>query len=629
MPDWRFHKYDPARDSLTNPISSEFFSSEAIKDSADALVRESIQNSLDARDGEGPVTVRFTVESQPEPKAYGPFAASLMGGLAPHTLATGNGLSMPLDARQPAPFLVVEDFNTTGLAGNPDPHIPEDNATNNFFAFFRAEGWTNKGEEAMGRWGIGKTVFPRSSRLNAFFGWTIRKADGRSIAMGRCILRGHKVDGTFYLPHGQFGDLRADGVFGVEDAAFHESLRGAFRLTRRTEPGLTVIVPHIDPEEITGKLLTAAVVRNYFHPILTGSLVVQVSDDGNVTAIDKASLPELSAALSGEQLEVMHLVRESLGFAEAQRVKVPAPLGDGAPKWDNVELAESQLVVLREQYLSGRILAFEVHLPVRRKDSKPCPSSFEVLVKRSQQQVSGRPVCVREGIVIADARAPKVPGVISVIHAAHGDLATLLGDSENVAHTIWAKDTKGFKERYTYAAAYLDFVKQAPSALVRMIAAGDEEEDAQLLDRFFGIDVEEDVDLPPSPSGGKAGATKTKPGVPPIVRRKPRYVLSKVSGGFSVSHTEDGELPGRLVIRVAHDVRRGKPLQKYHPADFDVSTAPITLERVEGGEVIYRKGNELHFEVREKPFNLTVTGFDKRRDLFVDVDPIDAEESGT
>jgi hypothetical protein len=42
MNGWKFQKFDQGRDTLSEPITSEFFSSEAIRDSADALVREAI-----------------------------------------------------------------------------------------------------------------------------------------------------------------------------------------------------------------------------------------------------------------------------------------------------------------------------------------------------------------------------------------------------------------------------------------------------------------------------------------------------------------------------------------------------------------------------------------------------------
>ena len=60
---WQFYRQGPT-DPVLNPIAGEFFSSEAVGDTAAALVRESIQNSLDAQCDDGttssaPVRVRI------------------------------------------------------------------------------------------------------------------------------------------------------------------------------------------------------------------------------------------------------------------------------------------------------------------------------------------------------------------------------------------------------------------------------------------------------------------------------------------------------------------------------------------------------------------------------------------
>ena len=57
---WHFSSKRPS-DKTRDPVAGEFFSSDAIKDAGEALVREAIQNSLDARvdRGTGSVKVRI------------------------------------------------------------------------------------------------------------------------------------------------------------------------------------------------------------------------------------------------------------------------------------------------------------------------------------------------------------------------------------------------------------------------------------------------------------------------------------------------------------------------------------------------------------------------------------------
>ena len=65
-PQWRFREMQPGEINV-DPIEGEFFTTEAIDGITDALVREAIQNSLDAAEGSGPVTVRFSFYSRPNP----------------------------------------------------------------------------------------------------------------------------------------------------------------------------------------------------------------------------------------------------------------------------------------------------------------------------------------------------------------------------------------------------------------------------------------------------------------------------------------------------------------------------------------------------------------------------------
>ncbi len=101
---------------------------------------------------------------------------------------------------------MFEDFGTTGLTGNREQYEEQEGASNSFFYFFRAEAKTAKPGDDRGRWGIGKQVFPRSSRAQTFFGYTETCEGG--FLMGGCVLKYHTVDGTCFKPDGFWGDSK-------------------------------------------------------------------------------------------------------------------------------------------------------------------------------------------------------------------------------------------------------------------------------------------------------------------------------------------------------------------------------------------------------------------------------------
>ena len=115
-------------------------------------------------------------------------------------------------------FLVFEDSNTKGLEGNPEEYYVENNnddLAHNFYYFWRNVGRSGKTDDKLGRWGLGKTVFPASSQINSFWGLTVRKSDQRKMLMGQCILRIHNIEGVKreecgYKPYGMFGNYKSD-----------------------------------------------------------------------------------------------------------------------------------------------------------------------------------------------------------------------------------------------------------------------------------------------------------------------------------------------------------------------------------------------------------------------------------
>src|SRR5258708_10974469 len=80
-------------------------------------------------------------------------------------------------------LLLVEDFNTRGLTGDP---AALDN--DNFHNFWRRHGRSGKGGKSAGRWGLGKLVFSTSSQIRSFFGFTVRTGDPSPLLMGHAAL---------------------------------------------------------------------------------------------------------------------------------------------------------------------------------------------------------------------------------------------------------------------------------------------------------------------------------------------------------------------------------------------------------------------------------------------------------
>jgi hypothetical protein len=136
---------------MDDPIQGEYFSDESISNPGDSLIREGIQNSLDAALEGSTVTVRIRVSGNrdtADPSLTTPF----FDGLWEHLTARRNGLREAKTQLDPCPYLLFEDFGTTGLTGDPTEDWANEGSKNHFFHFFRAAGRSDKSETDRGCW---------------------------------------------------------------------------------------------------------------------------------------------------------------------------------------------------------------------------------------------------------------------------------------------------------------------------------------------------------------------------------------------------------------------------------------------------------------------------------------------
>jgi len=131
---WLFRKQNPG-EITRDPIIGEFFSTEAIDNPAEALVREGIQNALDAKKGDQ-VRIRiFLADANQVPNINQ--VSKWFDGVWDHLNSKGNGLRDVPNRNDPCSYLVFEDFGTTGLQGNIHQPFDEPGNKNSFFYFFR------------------------------------------------------------------------------------------------------------------------------------------------------------------------------------------------------------------------------------------------------------------------------------------------------------------------------------------------------------------------------------------------------------------------------------------------------------------------------------------------------------
>src|SRR5260370_15565265 len=135
FPLWTFRERARAEINV-DPVHDEFFKAQ---DLADALVRESVQNSLDARRGRSTVRVRFRLRVGDDalaPEVAVPYFRDLHAHIAAVAREDAS-LTLPRED-DPVPLLIIEDSGTRGLTGDPaaDPDLDATAGEKNDFYYF-------------------------------------------------------------------------------------------------------------------------------------------------------------------------------------------------------------------------------------------------------------------------------------------------------------------------------------------------------------------------------------------------------------------------------------------------------------------------------------------------------------
>ncbi len=620
---------------MRDPENEAFFTAEGLENLSEALVREGIQNSLDASDSNSGtrnvhVKIRYVSHGLPGvsnylKEAFLPVLDNFSKGLGVDKSVIEKNLS------ETGVSLVFEDFGTKGLTGDVREVRIEPSLQNAFFSFFRAEGRSGKDGDRIGRWGIGKQVFPTSSQLHAILGVTVRRESPEKVLMGSAVVRSHCVDDQDYQPDAWFG-IRGDeqsAVMPLEHTDGVETFCGIFGLERGSRAGLSVLIPAVDPR-IEVKDLINGVLKSFFWTVLKGELSVSiVGPDGEIKEINNSTISDHLLSLEPKDAGIINCAVWAANM-EAEKMVILEGSEARIPKWPESRdklLTEGKIEEIRSSLESLGRVGVRVPVLVRVKGSEEeTKAHFDVFLERTKEPES-RTVFLRDGIVITDVRSPSIAGSRSLVVASHEKIARLLGDSEGVNHTQWQKDSPKFHNKYVYGPDTITFVQRSAYEISRSVQGADSSGDPTLLRDYFSI---------PEESGEKERGKKERPGIkpalpipPPPPPRKSWYTVQQDArgGGFVIGAGDEDStkitFPFSLRIKLGYAVRSGNPIKKWSPADFEVNKDPICSNPDNKGiEIEAVDGNELTIKILSHDFTFGLQGFDKHRDLEVRVNKL-------
>ncbi len=577
---------------------------------ATALVRETVQNSMDAGNLEGPVKVTFTF-ADPDTGLKAGYLESLLEGHAAHFEASGYELDK-IDFDNPR-ALIVEDFNTTGLTGSLDGSDED-----HFSDFWWRHGVSHKDGKSGGRWGLGKLVYSFSSRVNTFFGLTVRKGDERPSLMGQTVLRYHNYNDARFPPHSFFaeGTESEDNTMPIQDRNFVEDFSRQFGIRRKLDTGLSIVIP-FPRKEISPEVMIRAGIDNYFYPIITGQLLLQVDD----VTIDAANIRDLAQRHleNQKQTEALYeFIEELHEMDDVQLIELRESWFDDK-KLNEEDFVQSDLVRIKSDFANGRLVGLKLPINLKTKNGAVQKTSFKVYLKKPPGLADGRDLYVRGCLTVPGEAKFGSRRAFGAMIADDEHIASFLADAETPNHTKWNLSTEKLRKNYQAPDDRVRAIRHSIKQLYDLLAGIVDEEDSQTLKKFFWREIEEAAKRPRR----KGEKTPQPPTVDPNSTPKPLRV-EKVNGGFRVRPTGDlveDMLPLKFSVRVAYAVIKGDPYKAHKTWDFDFTgkSGPSPDLKATTDVVTRSKElvtpNTLGFEVSASDFVIQLSGFDENRDL--------------
>jgi hypothetical protein len=633
MTTWEFAKKGNQRER--NPVQDEFFNAPDTLTDVSALVRESIQNSLDARlDDSQPVRVVFTLGQ----KTSGSGHARYFGGLQGHLDAVfGKDKAVNLDSAMN--YLLVEDFNTTGLTGasnKSEVPLGTKPSDSSYIFFIHIEGEGSKGDGKRGKWGVGKIVFPRMSAAKSFFAFSTRSAENapdgkKTICIGQSILKFHNFNNERVQPDGWFG-TSSDELFEPLDDDSTKEFANFWNLTRVHETGLSIVVPYVN-ESVTQNEIRDAIVRQYFVAILDGTLVCEInSNEGNLL-LDKQGLIsaapkiEMTKAASldrtaEEMKAAISLVVDAVdGEPEIFRVTVP----DNSRSTSDFVLDEDDLGELSSKLKSGKPVKVIVSIkaPSTQAPQGALLSDEFVILFQLVDGIRSASIFSREGIIIPGTKNSPISGFSSVVLIGPGPLANVLGLSEGPAHEKWSADTKNFRETFGSnwkATRLISIARNLPHKLISWATSQSGTFDNHALDKWLQFEKLS----PPIASDPPRNPGPTPPPNPEPKDFPSLFSIHTVKGGFVIGRGDASLKIGSIVsVKTAYARARGNPFKNWKESDFMLQSG-FTFEKT-NAKVLEATNNVFKFEITGDKWEVRCTGFSSLLDLEVLPDWFEAD----
>ena len=529
--EWRFK--DMADDETrTETNLDEFFLAEndTFKNFAVSLVREDVQNRLDAKNpelgSEVPAKVRYFLSTSGDDSDRK--IAAWLKPLKEHCNSkqcVERMFGKSLDVfEKPLRYLTIECFNTTGLKGDPTQcnESEEGIEKNDFYWMFRNVGRSGKSrlKGKRGSWGVGKIVYHLASRAMAYFCYSV--SGGKTAFMGKTQLVPHWIAGQGKRDVGFFAEFSETGFANpLQDASdlVAQDFCRDFNVSRTPfQSGVSIVIPFCR-DDIRRETLVVSTIRSYLWEILKGHVEITIETDDGKPAIAlkketvkpfiKEFFPETSdnEKVDKEKFLAFHdffaqIIIDRVQTDYIKEYTIAEPKNFSAVEVAQLFASEEEFNEAKASYQAGGIVQVIAPVTIRRREPDDTitklQDKFEVYLQKDEMQ-KPQISLIRDGLTILDLEMHRgtLLRALTLIEHAEGEDAGPLSDflraAESPSHTDFSADRKALANRYQKGGVLLKYVCDLMWKLASAFTDIEGQEDPDALMDWFGFEGDEAV----------------------------------------------------------------------------------------------------------------------------------------
>ncbi|MCY3673405.1 MAG: hypothetical protein OXH65_07090 [Paracoccaceae bacterium] len=590
----------------------------------DTFVREAIQNSLDARlDTNKPVIMNFNFHEDIL-DARKCFINDLI------LFRKKAGLTIPEKWDNGIfNWLVVEDFNTSGLLGD-----LQDRGSD-FWNYWLNFGLSNKDGSGRGGRGIGRVTFLIASSIQSVIGFTRRYTDQKKVVCGMSVLKAGQYKNEFKNTHAYLVKEIDKNIFELHNSSkFFKQVEKEFGFTGFDNDhlsgfGLAILYPF---KELTPEGILASTIEHFAPAIINKDLVVSV----DYIELNDLTIREIAHDVKDKfkNNSIKYDVSRYLDFlvsASSPSSQIQISLkNSGRDALEDYWRSNSiKIEKIKDQILQQKKVSMRIKFPLTKRSGNEIV--FLNAVIRSTPDGS-YPIdqFFREGMSLPDVKS-KSPGNLDLVMLVpEGELATYLNFCEGKAHLDLLENkeiTLKLRDKgYIGVTDVKRLIKSFPTKLRNLVTPETKTPDSTTFRDFFPMNNK-------SHNGGQSGPNTDPRGKPwspipgkngegggrPISPRKPtKFIISEFEDGAKIhAKPEFDEWPEEVNISFSYADGTRNPT--WSPYDFKLADLKVVSKNCS----ILINNNILTVKNSGQDTEITVTGFDTNRELDIQLNQLD------